>query len=228
MVVRGYMERMPFHPEYYLKKVMRLHHDRSVSPDVCIELLGILHFLPEYLRCMYLHLWCLGLRISEVCTLKGNAYYQKDDETWIQVYQTKAKTYKRIPIAEGLYKIMQVYIRRNNIGSDDYLFTNQNGGAYLTATFREQMKKFCKEQGVDGGEYLFQSHDYRHTVATFFYDKGASLQSVRDYLGHSYQEMTEQYIDYMPKKIAKANDEYFKQPGHSLAAGLRKGGKHEG
>ena len=90
------------------------------------------------------------------------------------------------------------------------------------------MKKFCKEQGVDGGEYLFQSHDYRHTVATFFYDKGASLQSVRDYLGHSYQEMTEQYIDYMPKKIAKANDEYFKQPGHSLAAGLRKGGKHEG
>lgn len=87
------------------------------------------------------------------------------------------------------------------------------------------MKKFCKEQGIAEGEYLFQTHDYRHTVATFFYESGASLQSVRDYLGHSYQEMTEQYIDYVPQKIAKANDEYFKQPGNNLAAGLRKGGK---
>ena len=26
---------------------------------------------------MFLHLWCLGLRASEVCTLKGNAYYQQ-------------------------------------------------------------------------------------------------------------------------------------------------------
>ena len=225
MTVRGYMERMPFHPEYYIKKVIRRHHDRSVSPEICTELLGLLHLLPEHLRCMYLHLWCLGLRISEVCTLKGNSYYKKDDETWIQLYQTKMKTYKRIPIAEGLYKIMQVYIRRNNIGPDEYLFKNKNGGACLTQTFRERMKKFCKEQGIAEGEYLFQTHDYRHTVATFFYESGASLQSVRDYLGHSYQEMTEQYIDYVPQKIAKANDEYFKQPGNNLAVGLRKGGK---
>lgn len=225
MVVRGYMERMPFHPEYYIKKVIRPHNDRSVPEETCTELLGLLHLLPEDLRCMYLHLWCLGLRISEVCTLKGDAYEQKDGETWIRVYQTKMKTYKRIPIAEGLYKIMQVYIRRNQIGLDDYLFKNKHGGAYRTGTFRQQMKKFCEEQEIDGGEYLFQSHDYRHTVATFFYDNGASLQSVRDYLGHSYQEMTERYIDYMPKKIARENDEYFKQPGHSLAAGLRKGGK---
>lgn len=225
MVARGYMERMPFHPEYHIKKVIQTHNDRSVPEETCTEMLGLLHLLPEHLRCMYLHLWCLGLRISEVCALKGDAYEEKDGETWIKLYQTKMKIYKRIPIAEGLYKIMQVYIRRNEIGPDDYLFKNKYGGAYRTATFRRQMKKFCEEQEIDGGEYLFQSHDYRHTVATFFYDNGASLQSVRDYLGHSYQEMTEQYIDYMPKKIAKENDEYFKQPGHSLAAGLRKGGK---
>lgn len=225
MAVRGYVERMPFHPEYYLKKIVRPHNDRSVPEETCTEMLGRLHLLPEHLRCMYLHLWCLGLRISEVCTLKGDAYERKDGDTWIKVYQTKMKTYKRVPIAEGLYKIMQVYIRRNRIGPDDYLFRNRNGVAYRTGTFRQQMKKFCEEQGIDGGEYLFKSHDYRHTVATFFYDNGASLQSVRDYLGHSYQEMTERYIDYMPKKIAKENDEYFRQPGHNLAAGLRKGGK---
>jgi len=69
---------------------------------------------------------------------------------------------------------------------------------------------------------LFQSHDYRHSIATLLYDNGVSLQGVRDYLGHTYEEMTRQYIDYMPRRLASANDEYFNQHG-SLAAGLKKG-----
>lgn len=225
LVVRGYMEKVPLRIEYYQKKILPKHHDRSVSPEVCEEMLSKLHLLPEYLRCMYLHLWTLGLRISEVCTLKGNAYYRQEQDAWIQVYQIKMKNYKRIPISDGLYRIMQVYIRKNNIGPDDYLFTNRNGGPYRSGTFRQQMKKFCQDNEVEGGDYLFQSHDYRHTVATFFYDSGVSLQSVRDYLGHNYEEMTQQYVDYVPRKIAKANEEYFKTPGNSLAACLKKGGQ---
>ncbi|MDE7416178.1 MAG: site-specific integrase [Lachnospiraceae bacterium] len=84
-------------------------------------MLSKLHLLPK-------HLWCLGLRISEVCTLKGNAYSMEGRDAWIQVYQIKMKNYKRIPIAEGLYRIMQVCIKRHGIGPDDYLFTNRDGG----------------------------------------------------------------------------------------------------
>lgn len=228
LMVRGYLEQVPFHPEYHQKKIIPKHHDRSVSPEVCMEILSKLHLLPEDQRCMYLHLWCLGLRISEVCTLKGNAYYRQGQDTWIQVYQIKMKKYKRIPIADGLYQIMQVYIRRKQIGPDDYLFTNKNGGPYRSATLQYQMKKFCRENGIEEGEYSFKSHDYRHTVATFFYDNGASLQSVRDYLGHNYEEMTEQYLDYGPRKIAKANDELFKEPCNRLAAHLEKKGGRNG
>lgn len=227
LVVRGYMARIPFQIEYYQKKILPKHHDRSVSPETYTEILSQLHLLPEHLRCMYLHLWSLGLRISEVCTLKGDAYYWQGEDAWIQVYQIKMKNYKRIPISEGLYKIMQVYIRRHNIGPDDYLFTNQKGGPYNSGTFRGQMKKFCEERGIEGGDYLFQSHDYRHTVATLFYDNGVSLQSVRDYLGHKHEEMTQQYVDYVPMKIAKESEEFFKNQGDSgLATCLRKGGKH--
>lgn len=222
------MKRVPFRIEYYQKKVVPKHLNRSVSPDVCMEILERLPLLPEHLRCMYLHLWCLGLRISEVCMLKGDAYEINGQDAWIKVYQTKMKTYKRIPIAEGLYKIMQVYIRRNEIGPDEYLFKKRNGGAYCAATFRCQMKKFCRENDIEDGDYLFQSHDYRHTVATMLYDNGVSLQGVRDYLGHNYEEMTEQYIDYTPRRIAKESDEFFSTPGNSLAAGLqrKKGGRH--
>jgi len=49
-----------------------------------------------------------------------------------------------------------------------------------------------------------------------------SLQGVRDYLGHVYEEMTRQYIDYMPRKLANANEEYFSKH-NNLAASLKKG-----
>ncbi len=225
MIVKDYIKRMPFYPEYYQKKIIPQHHNRSVSPDVCMEILQNIHKLPEHTRCMYLHLWCLGLRISEVCTLKGDAYYRQGEDTWIKVYQVKMKNYKHIPISEGLYRIMQVYIKRNNIQPDEYLFKNHKGNAYNSGTFRYQMIKFCENQNIEGGDYLFRSHDYRHTVATHLYDNGVSLQGVRDYLGHNYEEMTQQYIDYIPRKIAKESTEFFSKPSNNLASCLEKGGK---
>lgn len=71
-----------------------------------------------------------------------------------------------------------------------------------------------------------KSHDYRHTVATNFYEHGVSIQSIRDYLGHTFEEMTMQYIDYMPRKIAKENDAYFEEEENSLLACMQKGEKH--
>ena len=175
---------------------------------------------------MYLHLWGFGLRISEVCTLKGDAYYIQGKDTWIQVYQTKMRTYKRIPIPAALYKLMRVYLKKHHIKAGDYVFQNTKGGPYRSGTFRKKMLNLCESNNIQNGEYIFRSHDYRHTIASCFYDSGVSLQSIRDYLGHECEEMTEQYIDYMPRKIEKANEEYFGQ--HNLAAHIRGGEKKDG
>lgn len=70
---------------------------------------------------------------------------------------------------------------------------------------------------------MFQSHDYRHGVATYFYDNGVSLQGVRDYLGHADEEMTQQYVDFMPKRIDRANQQFFTKQGNSLATCLKGG-----
>ena len=35
------------------------------------------------------------------------------------------------------------------------------------------------------------------------------IQGVRDYLGHSSENMTKQYIDFMPERIVSAEDKYF-------------------
>lgn len=219
--VRRYIEKIPFCVGYYLKKVIQQHHDRSVESEVITEVLQKLCLFPEEIRLMYLHLWGVGLRISEICTLKGDSYYTQGRDTWIQIYQIKMKNYKRIPIPKALYQIMIVFLKKYRINADDYVFQNRQGGAYHSATFRKRMLRCCAENQIQNGEYIFRSHDYRHSVATLFYDQMVSLQGIRDYLGHMYDEMTRQYIDYMPRKLAGANDEYFSRNG-SLAAKLIK------
>lgn len=221
--IRQYIAEVPFRVERYLKKTFSVHHNRSVEQDAVNEIFEKLYTFPEVIRLMFLHLWGIGLRISEVCTLKGNAYYIQGKDAWIQVYQVKMRSYKRIPIPDALYKVMQVYLRKYQIQADEYVFKNSKGGPYRSGTFRKHMLEACAENGIQNGTYLFQSHDYRHTIATYFYDTGVSLQSIRDFLGHDYEEMTQQYVDYMPKKIDEANEQLFSQ--HSLAACLKKGVK---
>ncbi len=68
--VRGYIKEIPFQPEYYLKKTYPEHHDRTVEEKVYMEILRKLYLFPQVPRLIFLHLWCTGLRISEVCTLK--------------------------------------------------------------------------------------------------------------------------------------------------------------
>ena len=113
---------------------------------------------------------------------------------------------------------MQVYIEKYQIQSEDYVFKNKNGGAYCSGTFLKKMRDNCQMCGIQRGDYLFCSHDFRHNVATWFYENQVSLQSIRDYLGHDYEEMTLQYIDYMPKKIDQENEEFFEQEENNLAA----------
>ena len=226
LTVKGYLKKIPFRHEYYLQKEVHIHHDRSVPERIYTEILSKLAEFPEHLRLMFLHLWCTGIRGSEVCTLTGDGYEEKDGDYWLKVYQVKMKTYKRIPIPEALYKLVQVYKKKYQIGPEEYLFQNQTGGAFRYGTFRYQMLKYCEKYQIANGEYIFKSHDYRHSLATLYYDSGISIQAVRDYLGHEYEEMTRQYVDYMPKKLEQASEAYFQEETHSFATELMKGEFH--
>lgn len=108
---KGHIKRIIFDPNYYIQKVFPYHHDRSVQEDEYMEILQKLKFFPEVQRLIFLNLWATGLRISEVCTLKGGAYYWDGEDAWIKVYQIKMKTEKMIPISLVLYQIMKIYIK---------------------------------------------------------------------------------------------------------------------
>ena len=60
LLVKGYIQKIPFQYELYQKKENPVHHERSVKEEVCEEILSKLYRFPEPLRLMFLHLWCAG------------------------------------------------------------------------------------------------------------------------------------------------------------------------
>lgn len=221
LITKKEISKYPVHFEYYIKRTYSRHNDRMVQPEIQMTILKNLKSFPKHLRLMYLHLWCIGLRVNEVCTLKANAYYWDGRDAWIRVYQNKMKAEKSIPIPKVLYELMCDYISDNNIHSDAYIFQSRNGNAYNAGTFCKQFYDKLKEIGIT--EYSFQSHDYRHTLATYMYLHGASIEIIRDYLGHRESDMTMQYIDYMPETLDNLNEEYFRAKKGELSKIVKKG-----
>lgn len=113
------------------------------------------------------------------------------------------------------------YNRHQAICPKDYIFKGKDGGAYRGTTFRQEFQQYCDKNGIADGSYIFKTHDYRHTLATQFYDEDVSIQTIRDYLGHFSEEMTKQYVDFMPKRIEKASDTYFKKQENDLASTIK-------
>ena len=158
---------------------------------------------------MYLILLCTGIRKSEVCTIKSGAFYSQGSESWMRIYQSKMRREKVIPIPSILVELVNDYEKKCEIKNGEYLFKNKKGGAFNGQTFSDQMIRECNARGIDCGDYIFRAHDYRHNLATSMYGNGVSIQGVRDYLGHSSENMTKQYIDFMPERIVSAEDKYF-------------------
>ena len=203
------IEVLKFYPERFLKKGFPEHNERSVPEKTIAHLIKELPTFPEHLQLMYLILFCTGIRKSEVCTIKSGAFYSQGNESWMRIYQSKMRREKVIPIPSILVELVNDYEKKHGIKNGEYLFKNKNGGAFSGQTFSNQMIRECKVRGIDCGDYIFRAHDYRHNLATSMYGNGVSIQGVRDYLGHSSENMTKQYIDFMPERIVSAEDKYF-------------------
>ena len=191
---------------YRMKEIIH-HNDLSVDETYIDNVLSVLQNFPEHLRLMFLNLWCIGLRANEVCTIKGGAYSFDGTDAWFLVYQAKAKHEKRVPIPMELYKMMTSYINKHHIEKDEFVFQAPTAkGAYRVGTFTKQISNLLKKYGID-----FRSHSFRHTIASELHTGGAQIQTIREYLGHSNENMTMQYIDHLPNEIDALSQDFFKK-----------------
>ena len=162
---------------------------------------------------MCIHVWATGVRCNEVCTIKGGAYDYDGEDAWMTVKQFKTGSVKVIPIPFNLYSLMKEYISRNAIEPGEYVFKSRKGRAYDAATFRMQVQRLCRENGMD---YIFRPHDYRHVVATDLYLNGVPLEQVCDYMGHKEKDMTGNYIDITQEHMDEKNRKYFEDNSWDL------------
>jgi len=86
---------------YYFKTTFPRHNDRTVSIENQLKILKCLNEFPIVLALMYLNLWCVGIRISEVCVIKGGAYTFDGETAWVRIYQQKLKKRKAGPDSDS-------------------------------------------------------------------------------------------------------------------------------
>lgn len=89
------------------------------------------------------------------------------------------------------------------------------------------MVDWCNELGIKCGDHVFQTHDYRHSVATALYEHGASIQAIREFLGHKHENMTRQYIDCIQKHVDQSSEQYYKEQ-KSLVSEWKEGSEEDG
>lgn len=221
-VIRAFYSYMAFKHEidrnimraFYYKIVYPIHNERIVEDETIREILKYLPKESPMLAIMYKVQLETGIRINEVCTLKGNCVRTPG---WLTVYQPKMKTEKMIPISDMLEAELKGYISQSNISPDDFIFRNSKGKAYNANTYSVKMVRFCKKYSISCDNWVFRSHDYRHHIATALHEADAPINVIRDFLGHKSEEMTKQYIDGMDNEIAKDQKEYFeKRDGNDL------------
>lgn len=206
------IDKLPFMLEYYVNlKYADRHNDRSVEYQVINLILQKLKHCDEKLRLIFLLQLCTGRRISEVCQIKARNFKEDDGDYWICFYQPKMHEDIMVPIPSRLFCICQNYIKEKDIRNNEYVFQSEKGGIYRSSRYQKGMAKFVESIGISEDEYDFRSHDFRHTIATYLYDNGASIQVIRDFLGHKSDEMTKQYIDFIPKEIEKRSRKLFKE-----------------
>lgn len=197
--------------EHFYKKAYYLHHDRSVPESIIDRIFTVLPDFPETIGLIFLTLYSTGLRINEVCSLRKDALFIRNDTHWLSVYQYKLKTDKEIPIPSELFRLLNRHIEEQQSPAE-FIFTaiQHKDRPYQASTFVKQFKAtlLLYDQTQD---IVFRTHDFRHTVATDLYYSGAGLQTTRAFLGHSRDDMTKQYIDHLPGHIDKLQEQYFEE-----------------
>lgn len=199
--------------EYHYIKTVHSHINRTVPEETINAILSVLPDFSETVGLMFLTLYCTGLRINEVCSLKKDSFFLNNNTEMLRIYQHKMKADKIIPIPEELYKQLNRHIKLVDAESI-YMFPGIRNpkGPYQVATFVKQMKKqLLKFEGTS--DIAFKSHDYRHTMATDMHKAGGKLATIRAFLGHKRDDMTRQYIDYLSEEVNKLQEEYFKENG---------------
>ena len=156
-----------------------------------------------------------GMRIAELVHLRVSDFVGRRIQ-----FIGKGRKPREVYIREDtLYKV-QEYLKwrgteqRTNDDANDailgknrgdkYLFATLNGEPPTVATIRKRMKQAFLSAGLDG----FYPHALRHSFATNLQLKGASVEEIKEMMGHESIATTERYLHGFEGRLEELFDKY--------------------
>lgn len=156
-------------------------------------------------------LYSCGLRRNEAVSLKiKDILFDKE-----RIHVRKGKNYKEryIPVNEYNLKIIEEYIYDYrplfyNYKETEYLLINYRGKQLQGISLCNRLKAIVKTIASPSGRLEgLTPHILRHSIATHLLEKGAKIETISQFLGHSSLESTQIYTHLLEDKAKHNNDE---------------------
>jgi integrase/recombinase XerD len=128
-----------------------------------------------------------GCRIDELLTVKRA---NVDMENLLITVKGKGSKERTIPISLECRKVIYKFLQRHEF---DFVFPTRHGGKVYYRSALDQLKKLCREQGVNGVRTSW--HTLRHGFALNHVRQGGDVFSLQRMMGHSSLEITRRYVN---------------------------------
>jgi integrase/recombinase XerD len=165
-------------------------------------------------------LYSCGLRRNEVVNIKiSDILFDKN-----LILVRKGKNYKErfVPINQYNLKIIEEYIydfrpQFYNYKATESLLINRSGHALQGMSLCNRLKAIVQASNIHKevpplGVRGLTPHILRHSIATHLLEKGAAIETISQFLGHTSLESTQIYTHLLEHKAKNTNDE----PLHTL------------
>lgn len=159
------------------------------------------HANAERDRVLLTTLATLGLRPSEVLSLRVEHLHLSENPAWIRVRRLKRRKTSGVddvPVPQALTRLLKSYLRHRARRSSLWLFPSWSRRRDRPISVRSAerlFKLYATRAGIAGGPKLYS---LRHTAGRRAYAVSKDLRLVQSFLGHSTSRTTEIYAHLDP------------------------------
>ena len=204
------------------------HSSIAVDDSVVNQIFKILGEIEDTkIVLTFLLLYCVGMRVSEACSVKWDCLEKTHKGEFIKYYSLKMKKEVSNIIPPALYEMIAEYKYHHPKNDNDYLFEAPQKknypmlSSYFSKKFNYEMEKH-NIKNPDGSAYHFRPHAYRHKMAVKMRKLDIPFPVIQEQLHHSSPEMTLAYIEYIDRDIIKKMDDFITNNGDQSIDPLEK------
>jgi len=135
-------------------------------------------------------LFLTGMRPIELSKLKKcDLFFNLEPKfKHIRIFCEKnAEGYRTIPVSAPAERLLKNLVKNKN--DEDYIFLNNGGRKITTGRINQNLKRYSKRFNIK----TKPTYKLRHTFATKLCRKDINIYKIKDLMGHSKIETTEQY-----------------------------------